>query len=125
MAKWMEDFTLMGGGQSACAHCYHKTKPLGVSCVCSKGQVMDMPFDAAVYSPMSPTITGANSKQFGGNHYKTKGIQPWDYITSNNMGFLEGCIIKYVSRYQDKGGVEDLRKAQHFLEKLIEVKSND
>lgn len=72
---------------------------------------------------LAPKTTSANTKQFGGDHYvKIKGIQPWDYIVSNNMGFLEGCIIKYVSRYQDKGGIEDLKKAQHFLEKLIEVK---
>lgn len=65
----------------------------------------------------------ANDKQVDGNHYKDKAIQPWDYISSNNMGFLEGCIIKYVSRYQEKNGVRDLEKAKHFLEKLIEVKN--
>jgi hypothetical protein len=63
----------------------------------------------------------ANDTQVGGDHYKSKAIQPWDYIVSNNLPFLEGCIIKYVSRWQDKGGVGDLRKAQHFLAKLIEV----
>lgn len=65
----------------------------------------------------------ANQKQVDGNHYKDKAIQPWDYIVGNNMGFLEGCIIKYVSRYQEKNGVRDLEKAKHFLEKLIEVRS--
>lgn len=63
----------------------------------------------------------ANDVQIGGDHYKQKAIQPWDYIISNNLPFLEGCIIKYVSRWQDKGGVDDLRKAQHFLAKLIET----
>lgn len=66
----------------------------------------------------------ANEKQVAGEHYKKKAIQPWDYISSNNMGFLEGSIIKYVSRYQDKNGVQDLEKAKHFLEKLIEVVTN-
>lgn len=66
-----------------------------------------------------------NSKQVGGNHYAKKYIQPWDYIVSNNMGYLAGNIIKYVSRYKDKNGIEDLKKAMHYLEKLIEVEEND
>jgi len=65
-----------------------------------------------------------NAHQVGGNHYQGKSIQPWDYIVSNNMGYLAGNIIKYVSRYKDKNGVEDLMKAKHYIEKLIEVESN-
>jgi hypothetical protein len=67
----------------------------------------------------------ANEKQIGGKHYKAKGIQPWDYIISNELGYLEGNIIKYVSRYPEKGGLEDLLKAKHYLEKLIEVKQHE
>ena len=63
----------------------------------------------------------ANDKQVGGQHYSVKAIQPWDYITSNNLGYLEGNIVKYVSRWKDKNGVEDLLKAKHYLEKLIEL----
>lgn len=63
----------------------------------------------------------ANEEQVGGQHYVSKAIQPWDYIVSNKMGYLEGNIIKYVSRYKEKGGLEDLIKAAHYLEKLIEV----
>jgi hypothetical protein len=63
----------------------------------------------------------ANDEQYGGDHYKNKTIQPWDYITENNMGYLEGCIIKYVSRYKEKNGIEDLKKARHFLDKLLEI----
>jgi hypothetical protein len=63
---------------------------------------------------------GANSVQVGGDHYKTE-IQTWDYIIANDLGYLEGNIIKYVSRYRKKGGVDDLRKAQHYLQKLIET----
>lgn len=62
-----------------------------------------------------------NDIQFGGNHYKSKGIQPWDYIIANNMGYLEGSVVKYITRYKEKGGKEDLMKARHFLDKLIEV----
>lgn len=62
----------------------------------------------------------ANDTQVGGVHYREKKIQTWDYISQNEIPYLEGCVIKYVSRWRDKGGVEDLKKAQHYLEKLIE-----
>jgi Protein of unknwon function (DUF3310) len=62
-----------------------------------------------------------NTVQVGGDHYKSKGIQPWDFIVTNNLGYLEGNIIKYVSRHREKGGVTDLLKAKHYLEKLIET----
>jgi hypothetical protein len=65
-------------------------------------------------------VKAANAKQVGGAHYQTS-IQPWDYIVANKLGYLEGNIIKYISRWKDKGGVQDLKKAQHYLEKLIEV----
>lgn len=48
-------------------------------------------------------------------------IQPWDFIASNDIGYLDGCAIKYLARWKDKGGVEDLRKARHFIDKLIET----
>ena len=63
----------------------------------------------------------ANDKQVAGNHYKEQKIQPWDYIIQNNIGYMEGNIIKYVSRWKEKGGVADLQKAKHYLEKLIEI----
>jgi len=65
----------------------------------------------------------ANAQQVGGTHYKDKAIQPWDYIASNDMGYLEGNVVKYVSRWKEKGGVQDLKKAMHYLTKLIEVNS--
>ena len=67
----------------------------------------------------------ANEEQVGGRHYIEKSIQPWDYIIANKMGYLEGNIIKYVSRYKEKNGVEDLIKAAHYLDKLIEVTRNE
>jgi hypothetical protein len=67
----------------------------------------------------------ANEDQVGGRHYLEKGIQPWDYIIANKMGYLEGNIIKYVTRYKEKNGIEDLIKAAHYLEKLIEVTQNE
>lgn len=62
-----------------------------------------------------------NAIQIGGSHYKEKAIEPWDFIAANNLGYFEGNIVKYVSRWRDKSGVEDLRKARHYLDKLIEL----
>ena len=68
-------------------------------------------------------MSKANEIQHGGEHYKLKTIQPWDFIIANNLGFLEGNAIKYLVRWREKGGVEDLKKAQHYVEKLIEVET--
>ena len=67
----------------------------------------------------------ANETQIGGTHYKDKTIQPWDAMEAwmskeAFQGFLQGNAIKYLARWKDKGGVEDLRKAQHYIQKLIE-----
>ncbi len=67
----------------------------------------------------------ANGMQEGGHHYLDKPIQPWDYIAANDLGFFEGNVIKYVTGWRDKGGVEDLHKAQHFLAKLIELQKGE
>ena len=79
------------------------------------------PVQAEVKRQEPAQASDANERQVGGGHYKEKSIQPWDFIASNKLGYLEGNIIKYVSRWQEKGGIEDLRKARHYLDKLIEV----
>lgn len=64
----------------------------------------------------------ANDIQHGGDHYKKYGnLQPWDVITAWNLGYLDGTALKYIARWRDKGGVEDIKKAIHFLEKFVEV----
>jgi hypothetical protein len=67
----------------------------------------------------------ARLSQIGGDHYVSKAIQPWDAMKAwmskeQFEGYLRGCIIKYICRYPEKGGIEDLKKARHYLEKLIE-----
>jgi len=59
-------------------------------------------------------------KQVGGNHYKKYKIQPVEFIIKNNIGFVEGNIIKYILRFKEKGGVSDLEKAKHYIELLID-----
>ena len=65
----------------------------------------------------------ALQQQVGGDHYRAKGIQPIEYIHANNLGFCEGNVVKYVTRWKDKGGENDLRKAIHYLELLIQLET--
>jgi hypothetical protein len=59
--------------------------------------------------------------QVSGNHYKDLAIQPVEYIHANNIGYFEGNVIKYVSRWRNKNGVKDLEKAKHYIDLLIEL----
>jgi hypothetical protein len=60
--------------------------------------------------------------QFGGGHYKQFGeIQPWNVIAAWGLGFFDGNVLRYISRWRHKGGVEDLKKARHYIDKLIEL----
>lgn len=61
----------------------------------------------------------ANDRQVGGAHYQS-GLQHWDLVEAHGVGYLEGCASKYVTRWRKKGGLQDLEKAQHYVEKLIE-----
>ena len=66
-------------------------------------------------------MSKANETQVGGKHYKDQKIQHWDYVATNDLDYFQGQITKYVSRWKNKNGLEDLKKAQHFLKKYIEV----
>ena len=63
----------------------------------------------------------ATEKQEGGDHYKSMKVQPVEFIHSNKIPFIEGAVIKYVSRHRAKNGAEDIKKAIHFLELLLEL----
>lgn len=62
----------------------------------------------------------AKDHQVGGSHYNSLFIQPIEYILENGLGYCEGNVVKYVTRWKDKGGVEDLRKARQYIDFLIE-----
>ena len=69
-------------------------------------------------------------KQVGGNHYQGFTIPPVEFIQSNGLGFIEGCIIKYLCRYRKKHSnldqqLLDLKKAQHYLEMLVEITAKE
>ena len=59
--------------------------------------------------------------QEGGSHYKHFKIQPVEFIAANDLGFLEGCVIKRMCRHDHKNGVEDLRKAKHEIDLMIQL----
>lgn len=71
-----------------------------------------------------PRKDSALAHQVGGDHYKSLPIQPVEYIHRNNLPFIEGSVIKYVTRWRAKGGVDDLRKARHFLDMLIQMETS-
>ena len=64
----------------------------------------------------------STSIQVGGDHYKKMKIQPIDFIMANELDYCQANVIKYVCRYEDKNGVEDLDKAMHYLQLLKEIK---
>ena len=89
---------------------------------------------------LSPTLTRAEAKKFekkvkkglkaldhqeGGTHYKQFQIEPLEFLARNRIPFTEGNIVKYVCRHRFKGGLEDLKKAMHYLQVLIETEYGD
>ena len=59
-------------------------------------------------------------KQIGGSHYKNLHIQPYEFISKNNLSFFQGCVVKYVCRYMKKDKIKDLEKIIHYCE--LEIK---
>ena len=63
----------------------------------------------------------ANDIQIGGAHYKHHLYETWDVINDWNLGYFDGNAVKYLSRWKNKGGLQDLLKARHYIDKLIEI----
>ena len=74
-------------------------------------------------TPMAESKPNPLEQQVGGNHYKDLKIQPVEYIHANNIGYMEGNVIKYVSRWRAKNGIKDLEKAKHYIELLIQLET--
>lgn len=71
-------------------------------------------------SSLTPTnLEELNKIQVGGRHYKKLPIQVWDFNLQNDLDYFQGNIVKYVTRWKDKGWLEDLHKAKHYLDKYI------
>ena len=69
---------------------------------------------------LKPVKQDALAVQIGGGHYKGCKIQPIEYIFANNLGYAEGNVVKYITRWKDKNGIEDLKKIIHYVELLIQ-----
>ena len=69
--------------------------------------------------------TSALDVQVAGNHYKDMPIQPVEFIYANALGYFEGNVVKYISRWRKKGGIADLEKAKHYVELLIELEKKN
>ena len=86
---------------------------------------IDKPFRLGLFSDswakenFTEYVKPSTSTQIGGNHYKDCKIQPTEFIHANNIPFIEGNIIKYVIRHRNKNGIEDLKKARHYIDLLI------
>lgn len=98
-------------------------KKLGVSRVtvyAARKQVKQVEEKETGFEPVLPAV---DTRQVGGDHYTRLEIQPWEVIERNGMGFFDGNAVKYLMRYKTKGGVQDLEKARHYLDKLIELEN--
>lgn len=71
------------------------------------------------------SLTNPLHKQVDGNHYKSLPIQPIEYIFANNIPYMEGNIIKYITRWRSKNGFADLEKAKHYIELLMELEKKN
>lgn len=69
---------------------------------------------------MSEWMMSNLNVQVGGGHYKSLAIQPIEYTVKNKLSFLQGNVIKYITRYKDKNGVEDLKKVKHYVDFILE-----
>lgn len=63
--------------------------------------------------------------QTGGTHYKDMKIQPIEFIHANNLGYCEANIVKYITRWRNKNGIEDLEKVKHYVDLLIQLEKLD
>ena len=69
-------------------------------------------------------LLGALSKQEGGSHYCNLKIQPVEYIVANKLSFLEGNVVKYITRHKTKNGIEDVKKVIHYCELILQLEYN-
>ncbi len=94
-----------------------------VTWIAETGEVVEINED--IYSYHTSDLVLVNGKegtqsynpliaQEGGGHYKDRGIQPLEYTMQNNLSFCEGNVVKYISRYKSKNGIEDLAKVIHY-----------
>jgi hypothetical protein len=75
------------------------------------------------FCTVGPIKIGMKKSKISPKYYQQGKIQVWDFILDQQLGYLEGALLKYVCRYRQKNGLEDLYKAKAYLEKLIKEES--
>lgn len=98
------------------------TKPL-VWPEVSSGAPRAVGFRPELAAPYGEVKASALHTQVAGDHYKQHGIQPIEYIHANGLPFIEGNVVKYITRWRDKGGIKDLEKIKHYIDLLIELET--
>jgi hypothetical protein len=93
------------------------------------GSMLAQAHPVVEHKPFVPS-NKADDLQIGGDHYKSMGVQPWKAMESwmtpeQFAGFLRGNAIKYLARCDAKGGLDDIKKARHYIDKLVEVRGNN
>ena len=76
--------------------------------------------DKSIFDSITP-----QERQIGGSHYKNFRIQPYEFISKNNLSFFQGCVVKYVCRYLKKDKIKDLEKIIHYCELEIKKLKDD
>lgn len=84
-------------------------------------KLADKDLESIRLAPLTGQRSNPFASQVGGDHYKDMAIQPAEYILKNKIGWAEGCAIAYLSRWRTKGGLDDLRKAVHTIQMLIDT----
>ena len=92
-------------------------RPHGVEVISTSSAIETKGLDK---NPVSPLM-----QQYGGNHYKGLAIEPVEYAYKNNLDFFQGNVVKYITRFRDKNGLEDLKKAKHFIDLLIQFEYSE
>jgi hypothetical protein len=116
------DFNLNNAAERCCNDCSHQAR-------CYMSTLKKQPAHVIEVTPEEleewnkKMTQNALEKQVDGNHYKDLPIQPIEYIHANAMGYMEGNVVKYISRWRKKNGMADLEKAKHYIELLIELEN--
>lgn len=63
--------------------------------------------------------------QVGGQHYKGMKIQPIEFVAANNLSYMDGCVVKYISRHRNKNGREDIEKIKHYCDLILELEYDE
>lgn len=121
--KWTSDYSSKRttGQQSSNASGTHN----GLQSTILNQQSVNLSPLSGPFAGMTEHRASAMDHQVGGDHYRKLSIQPVEFIHKNGLGFLAGNVIKYVCRYKAKAGVQDLLKAKHYIEMLIEQERQD